>query len=150
MVIYYRFIVFSLSLKMLLLFYCFKPKLIFLTIALIVSLFSMSACFNRLVIIPFLCTLLHFNNDLGLVETSCLFIVYFHNQKILEHLSEKLMNMPRAGRTVCCCFTYASHLLLFSRSEPYVEVKRHSSSMKAALAFQRNWAQESSRVNQLN
>ena len=32
----------------------------------------------------------------------------------------------------------------------YVEVETHSSSMKAALAFQRNWAQESSRVNQLN
>ena len=47
-------------------------------------------------------------------------------------------------------YSYDSHLVLFSRSEPYVEVETHSSSMKTALAFQKNWAQESSRVNQLN
>ena len=45
---------------------------------------------------------------------------------------------------------YDSHFVLFSRSEPYVEVETHSCSMKATLAFQRNRAQESSHVNQLN
>ena len=53
-------------------------------------------------------------------------------------------------RSACSCFTSASYLVLFSRSEPYVEVETYSSIMKAALVFQRNWAQESSRVNQLN
>ena len=45
-------------------------------------------------------------------------------------------------------FTFG--IIQYSRSESYVKVETHSSSMKAALAFQRNWAQESSRVNQLN